>query len=129
MKKILDSTRIRQTHNGFGFIPHRFLRDGFLSSLDSIEAYLYLFYVLAADRYGISFYSDRRMSDLLNLSPSQLKNARDALLDKDLICCEESICQVLELPLHPVEQVALKDSFTDLKQRIGRPELCQPSIR
>ncbi len=120
MKKILDHTRIRQTHNGFGFIPHRFLRDGFLSSLDRIETQLYLFYVLAADRYGLSFYSDRKMADLLNLSTSQLRIARDGLLDKDLICCEESICQVLELPLNAKAPVVPKASFSELKHRAGR---------
>ncbi len=123
LTKILDPTRIRQTHNGFGFIPHRFVKDGFLSSLDRIEVQLYLFYVLAANRYGISFYSDRRMCDLLNVSCKQLGVVRDGLIHKDLICCEEQLCQVLELPLQPVslcEQAGTKSSFAELKQRIGR---------
>lgn len=123
LAKILDPTRIRQTHNGFGFIPHRFLKDGFLSSLDRIEAQLYLFYVLAANRYGISFYSDRKMCDLLNLSGKQLRIARDGLIHKDLICCEEQLCQVLELPHQAVswsEQKVSTGSFDGLKQRIGR---------
>jgi hypothetical protein len=123
LTKILDPTRIRQTHNRFGFIPHRFLKDGFLSSLDRIEAQLYLFYVLAANRYGISFYSDRRMCDLLNLSCKQLRIARDGLIHKDLICCEEQLCQVLELPFQPVSLSERADTvgpFTDLKQRMGR---------
>lgn len=125
MKKILDTTRIRQTHNGFGFIPHRFLRDGFLSSPDRVETQLYLFYVLAADRYGISFYGERRIGDRLNLSPDQLKNARNGLLDKDLICCEENICQVLELPLNPAMSLEPKASFGELRRRIRRFQSCQ----
>jgi hypothetical protein len=125
MKKILDPTRIRQTHNGFGFIPHRFLRDGFLSSLDRIETQLYLFYVLAADRYGLSFYSEHRMGELLNLSQGQLRNARNGLLDKELICCEESICQVLELPPHPLSPAVPEASFDELKHRIGGAQPCQ----
>jgi len=122
LAKILDPARIRQTHNGFGFIPHRFLRDGFLSSLDRTEAQLYLFYVLAANRHGSSFYSDRRICDILNLSCEQLRTGRDGLIHKDLICCEERLCQVLELPPQPVsssEQTAVS-SFAGLKHRIGR---------
>ncbi len=121
--KILDRTRIRQTHNGFGFIPHRFLRDGFLSSLDNDEAYLYLFYVLAADRYGVSYYSDRRMCDLLDFSGQRLRHVRDKLVHMDLICCEDPVCQVLELPIRPVQlpgETPRISSFADLKHRIGR---------
>lgn len=123
LAKILDPTRIRQTHNGFGFIPHRFLKDGFISSLDRIEAQLYLFYVLAANRYGVSYYSDRRICDLLNLSGKQLRITRDSLIDKDLICCEERLCQVLELPLRPVslnEQKGATGSFAELNHLLGR---------
>ncbi len=120
--KILDRTRIRQTHNGFGFVPHRFLKDGFLSSLENDEAYLYLFYILAADRYGISFYSDRRMCDLLGLAQVQLRYSRDGLIQKDLICYEEPVCQVLELPDQPTclpGETPRVRSITDLKARIG----------
>lgn len=101
-EKILDNTRIRKTHNGFGFIPHRFLRDGFLSSLRESEVYLYVFYVLAANRFGISFYSDRRICDILSFSIQKLRNTRDNLIQKDLICCQDPFCQVLELPYRPV---------------------------
>ncbi len=121
--KILDQTRIRQNHNGFGFIPHRFLRDGFLSSLDRSETTLYLFYVLAANRHGVSFYSDRRICDLLGFSDKQLRLTRDGLIDKDLICYEEPVCQILELPHQPVshsDSVPCNSSFSELRQRIGR---------
>ncbi len=120
--KILDRGRIRQTHNRFGFIPHRFLRDGFLSSLNPSEAQLYLFYILAADRYGVSFYSDRRLRDLLDFSGRQLRLARAGLIDKDLICFDPPVCQVLELPVQPVDPIPQKPcvtSFTDLGHQIG----------
>ncbi len=123
MEKILERTRIRQTHNSFGFIPHRFLRDGFLSSLNSTEAYCYLFYVLAADRYGVSYYSDRRVCDLLGFSGAEYRDIRDSLIHKDLICFESPVCQVLELPSQPVvlsDQTSCIRLFGDLKKRIGR---------
>jgi len=49
-KKILVPDRIRQIEGSFGFIPHRFLADGFLATLNQHELLLYLFLVLAADR-------------------------------------------------------------------------------
>ncbi len=121
--KILDPTRIRQTHNGFGFIPHRFLRDGFLSSLKDSETRLYLFYVLAADRHGISYYSDRRISDIIGYTASQLEHVKDDLIHKNLICYKAPVCQVLELPCQPTVlsgEAPSPRSFSDLKNRIRR---------
>jgi hypothetical protein len=56
-KKILNPDRIRRIDGGFSFIPHRFLTNGFLEDLSPPELLLYIFLVLAADRYGISFYT------------------------------------------------------------------------
>ena len=56
-KKVLVANRIRRIDGGFSFIPHRFLTDGFLEDLGQQQLLLYIFLVLAADRYGLSFYS------------------------------------------------------------------------
>ena len=50
-KKVLVADRIRRIDGGFSFIPHRFLTDGFLASLQQQELMLYVFLVLAADRH------------------------------------------------------------------------------
>jgi hypothetical protein len=104
---ILDHKRVRKTHNSFGFIPHRFLRDGFLSALEKDEAYLYLFYILAANQFGVSFYGDRRICEILGFSISELMDIRNHLICKNLICCQDRLCQVLELPPHPGENKAV----------------------
>ena len=70
-KKILNPDRIRQIRGGFSFIPHRFLTDGFLKRLSQCELLLYIFVVLAADRHGLSFYSDDRICSLLQLGVEQ----------------------------------------------------------
>jgi hypothetical protein len=54
-KKILNPNRIRSIKGGFSFIPHRFVTDGFLSSLNQKQLLLYLFLVLVSDRYGLSY--------------------------------------------------------------------------
>ena len=51
-KKVLVADRIRRIEGGFSFIPHQFLTDGFLKALSQQELLLYIFLVLASDRYG-----------------------------------------------------------------------------
>jgi hypothetical protein len=97
-KKILASDRIRQIEGSFGFIPHRFLTDGFLAALNQHELLLYLFLIMAADRCGLSFYSCHSICSLLGLSDDQYLKARDGLIAKDLIAFDGTIFQVLSLP-------------------------------
>jgi hypothetical protein len=102
-KKVLNSERIRRIDGGFSFIPHRFLADGFLASLQQQELLLYVFLVLAADRYGLSFYSYDRICSLLQLSLEQYIEARHGLIKKDLIAFDGTLFQVLELPATPIK--------------------------
>ena len=97
-KKVLNPDRIRRIHGGFSFIPHRFLSQGFLSALQQKEILLYLFLVLASDRHGLSFYSYDTICTLLQMNLDQYINARNGLIDKDLIAFDGTVFQVLELP-------------------------------
>jgi hypothetical protein len=86
---------------GFGFIPHRFLGDGFLSSLDRDELALYLFLVLAANRHGVSFYGYDAICETLHMPAERYIEARNRLIDKDLIAFDGTRFQVLSLPNQP----------------------------
>ena len=97
-KKILAPERVRKITGSFGFIPHRFLTDGFLAALSQHELLLYLFLIMAADRYGLSFYSCNSICTLLGLIDDQYLKARDGLIGKDLIAFDGTIYQVLSLP-------------------------------
>lgn len=97
-KKILAPERIRQIEGSFGFIPHRFLTDGFWAALNQHELLLYLFLIVAADRYGLSFYSCNSICSLLGFTVDQYLKARDGLIGKDLIAFDGTIFQVLSLP-------------------------------
>jgi len=105
-KKILEPERIRRIDGGFSFIPHRFLTDGFLASLNQKKLLLYLFLVLVSDRHGLSFYSYDAICSLLELSLDAYIEARDGLIEKDLIAFNGTIFQVLELPCAPVQSRA-----------------------
>ena len=97
-KHILNAKRIRRIDGGFAFIPHRFLTDGYLSALNPNQQQLYFFLVLAADRHGLSFYSYDAICSLLQMSLDQYIEARNELIEKDLITFDGTLFQVLELP-------------------------------
>jgi hypothetical protein len=99
-KTILCPDRVRKIHGSFAFIEHRFLRDSFFESLTHHELLLYLFLILAADRYGLSFYAHDKIRTLLKISVDDYLLARDALIDKDLIAFDGCMFQVLCLPQH-----------------------------
>lgn len=103
-KRIIDHSRIRRIGGGFSFIPHRFLTDGFLSSLSPQQLLLYFFLVLVSDRNGLSFYSYDAICTLLELTLDKYIEARNSLIDKDLIAFDGTLFQVLELPSKPIER-------------------------
>ena len=90
----------------FAFLPHRFLRDGFFASLAPDELRLYVLLVLAADRYGVSFYHYDTICSLLEIPLESYLRARNALIAKDLIAFDGTRFQVLSLPERPHFQPA-----------------------
>ena len=108
-KKILVAERIREVDGGFSFIPHRFLTGGFLSSLNPHELLLYFFLVLSGDRNGLSFYGYDKICTLLQMPLDQYIQARDGLMEKDLIAFDGTIYQVLSLPKQPVKKSAARN--------------------
>jgi hypothetical protein len=119
-KKILNPKRIRRINGGFSFIPHRFLTEGFLASLEQKELLLFLFLVIVSDRNGLSFYSYDAICNLLQLDVDQYIKARDALIEKDLIAFDGTIFQVLELPSKPVlSSTAINDDQCRTKNLSG----------
>ena len=117
-KKVLNPNRIRRIENGFSFIPHRFLTDGFLAALDQQEILVYFFLVLASDRNGLSFYSYDAICSLLGLSVDEYIEARDGLMEKDLIAFDGTIFQVLGLPEQPIQDEAPQEVRSHIKNLI-----------
>lgn len=90
---------------GFAFIPNRFLHDGFFAQLTPDERELYFLLVLAANRNGVSFYQYDSICALLNMSVDCYVDARNGLIEKDLVAFDGSRFQVLELPERPTVRV------------------------
>ena len=87
----------------------------FLASLNQEEILLYLFLVLVSDRHGLSFYSYDAICSLLQFSLDEYIEARDRLIEKDLIAFDGTVFQVLDLPQRPVPTLA-----PDKDSEVGR---------
>ena len=68
-KSPLCPERVRKINGSFAFIEHRFIRDGFWSSLSQHELLLYVFLVLVADRNGLSYGSSPAIFSDLSENP------------------------------------------------------------
>jgi len=91
--------RRRSIRGSFSWIDHRFLREGFDQGLTRLEKLLYFVLVAVSNQDGVSFYSDARLAELLDIRfPHELDAARKELVARDLIAYEGGIYQVLELP-------------------------------
>ena len=97
-KRILVAQRLRQPPaTGWSWVDRRFLREHG-DSLSREAVLLYLFLAAVADRHGLSFYSDHTLTSRLRLPQSLLEQARQELLDRDLIAHQLPLVQVLSLP-------------------------------
>lgn len=101
-KRVLCSERVRTVNGSFGFLEHRFLRDGFWETLDHHALLFYVFLVLVGDRKGLSYYPYDKISNLLKITVDDYIDARNDLIKKDLIAFDGRLFQVLSLPKTPV---------------------------
>ncbi len=123
--KPLLSHRVRKINGSFAFIEHRFVRDGFFTSLNHHELVLYLFLVLAGDRAGMSYYSYDKLCALTRLILDEYIEARNALIDKNLIAFDGRFFQVLSLPQKPVACESKRQAAFSKSARNDAVALCQ----
>jgi hypothetical protein len=97
-KRILVPQRLRRPPaTGWSWLDRRFLHEhGDYLSREAML--LYLFLTAVADRHGLSFYSDHKLTGRLRLAQSVLEQARQELLERDLIAQQLPLIQVLSLP-------------------------------
>ena len=97
-KHVLVPPRLRRPPaTGWSWLDRRFLHEhGDYLSREAML--LYLFLTAVADRHGLSFYSDHKLTGRLRLSQSVLEQARQELLERDLIAQQLPLIQVLSLP-------------------------------
>jgi hypothetical protein len=103
-KHILVPQRLRRPPTtGWSWLDRRFLREHG-DHLSREAMLLYLFLAAVADRHGLSFYSDHTLTSRLRLSQPVLEQAREELLERDLIAHQMPLVQVLSLPAASVRR-------------------------
>ena len=105
MRDPLASNRVRKIKGSFAFIEHRFLRHGFWASLGHDELLLYFFFVLVADRDGLSFYPYDKICSLLTID-----------IDAYILAFDGTFFQVLSLPAEVVRSRHLLQDRADMKR-------------
>jgi hypothetical protein len=96
-KRLLCPSRVRKIPSQFSWIDHRLVRDRYIDSCGCDALALYLFLLTVADAQGLSYYSDRSITERLPLDGQRLAKAREALQNSRLIAYEKPIYQVLAL--------------------------------
>jgi hypothetical protein len=126
-KQLLDANRVRTIpEEGFSWVDRRFLRHGFSNPLSSTEILLYWFLCSVADKHGLSYYSDPRISSILKLPPESIQHARHLLIRSDLVLYRAPLYQVLALPCSPAGEQKIP-SFPAIPSLPRRPS--QPGLR
>jgi hypothetical protein len=93
--------RVRKIEGSFSFIPHKFVANGFLTSLNQHELVLYFLLVLLGDRQGLSYWSQDRLCTMLRMPLDDFIAARNGLIEKSLLAFDGFMFQILSLPEKP----------------------------
>lgn len=96
-KHLICHQRIRKIPKQFSWLDHRLVRDRYIDRCSHSAAALYLFLVTVADAQGLSYYSDRVISQRLDMDANTLAQVRQELIRIGLIAYQKPLYQVLAL--------------------------------
>jgi hypothetical protein len=111
--------RIRKIPKQFSWLDHRLVSDHFIDRCTHRAAALYLFLVTVADARGMSYYSDRTLSQRLAMDEPALIQVRNELIDIDLIAYRKPLYQVLAVDAQPSRPSGSLQSVEQIFKRIG----------
>jgi len=108
--QLLRPNRLRsiERERPFGWLSCRLLTGDLLRMMSASAKALYLHLALAADRRGLSFWGDRRIQENVGLGTAELHQAREQLIDLDLLAFDGHTYQLLSLPDHRPHEPARK---------------------
>lgn len=96
-KHPLQPDRLRRIPPSFSWVDHRLIRDHHLRGCNPCAWALYLFLVCVADSQGLSYYSDASVSRILQIDLVAVTQARQQLVQSQLIAYRKPLYQVLAL--------------------------------
>ena len=96
-KHPLRPDRLRRIPPSFSWVDHRLIREQHLRGCNPCAWALYLFLITAVDSQGLSYYSDASVSRILQVDLVALTQARQQLVQNQLIAYRKPLYQVLDL--------------------------------
>jgi hypothetical protein len=119
IKQPIRPDRIRKTPRHFSWLDHRLVSDHYIDRCTHGAATLYLFLVTVSDARGMSYYSDRTLSQRLAMDEPILARHRNELVKIGLIAYRNPLYQVLAIDEQPVRTAGALQSFEQIVKRIG----------
>ncbi len=118
-KQPICSDRIRKIPRQFSWLDHRLVSKHYIDRCTHAAAALYLFLVTVADARGMSYYSDRTLSQRLGMDEPALTQVRNELVDIGLIAYRQPLVQVLAIDAEPFRPAGTLQSVEQIFKRIG----------
>ena len=119
IKQPICPHRIRKTPRQFSWLDQRLVSGRLIDRCTHGAAALYLFLVTVSDAKGMSYYSDRSLSQRLGMDENILAQHRRELMDIGLIAYRKPLYQVLAIDAEPVRETGSLQSFEQIVKRIG----------
>ena len=119
-KQPICPDRIRKTPRQFSWLDHRLVSDHYLDRCTHGAAALYLFLVTVSDARGMSYYSDRTLSQRLAMDERVLVKRRNELIGIGLVAYRKPLYQVLAIDAEPVRPVGSLQSVEQIFKCIGK---------
>ena len=121
-KRILVPDRVRRLpRTDWAWVDRRFLRD-FPPKLSGDAVFLYYLLIAVSDKSGLSFYGDNSLAQIVRTPQSRLLQARQELVDWNLIAYDAPLTQVLALPsleATSTETKATPDNYQQLLELLA----------
>jgi len=111
----LNAQRVRKVPPQFSWVDQRVVRQRRLAQCSVEGAALYLFLVTVADVQGLSYYGDTSIAQHLGMDVDAIANARNRLIQTDLIAYKKPLYQILSLD-DPVQLRSAMDRPLSLGQ-------------
>lgn len=118
-KQPIYPERIRKIPRQFSWLDHRLVSEHYIDRCTHRGAALYLFLVTVGDARGVSYYSDRTLSQRLAMDEALLIRSRAELIDLGLIAYRDPLYQVLSIDAQPVRRTGSLKSVEQIFKRIG----------
>ena len=125
-KRPISLDKLRRVPPQFSWVDQRLVRDHYIDQLSPQACALYLFLVTVADAHGLSYYADPSLCQRLSLTSTELSQARQVLIMRDLVAYQRPLSQVLALDAAPrgmppsAAPVAATDECVDIKAVFAR---------